>query len=253
MPALQPRAALSFLVAAASALPTISRLVNSVSTGFDRGRLADSRLAKPLLRGVSHHVAFYVALVATALLVASAPSTRAALACVVYGASLSTLFGVSALYHRPDWSPARRQLMRRLDHSAIFLLIAGTYTPLFWLLDPSPSHRPLWMVWIGAALGVAKSLVWPHAPKALTALLCVVLGWVVVGDVVRLAPAMGAVTVGLLVAGGVVYTVGALVYARKRPDPVPTVFGYHEVFHALVIVASICTFVHVVRVVERAG
>lgn len=211
-------------------------------------------LKKPKLRGVSHHVAFYVALIATAALVALAPSGRASVAGAIYGATLVTLFGVSALYHRRNWSPPARQLMRRLDHSAIFLLIAGTYTPLFWLLDgESAHHRPLYIVWIGAAVGIVKSLLWPNAPKAVTAALCLFLGWAVVGDVARLGPAMGAVTVSLLVIGGIIYSAGAVVYARKRPDPVPLVFGYHEIFHALVIAAAICHFAHVARVVHSGG
>lgn len=209
---------------------------------------------KPTLRGVSHQVAFFVSLVAGAALVATAPDTRAAAACAIYGFSLSALFGISALYHRPNWSPEKRHMMRRLDHSAIFLLIAGTYTPLFWLLDTESSHhRPLWLIWIGAAIGIGKSLVWPHAPKVLTAALCLLLGWAVMGDVARLGPAMGPATLALLVGGGVIYSIGALVYARKRPDPVPHIFGYHEIFHALVIVASICHFVCVVRIVRMAG
>ena len=209
-----------------------------------------SKPPKPTLRGVSHQIAFYAAVVATAALVWHAPNAHAAVACGVYGASLIALFGISALYHRPHWSPEKRQIMRRLDHSAIFLLIAGTYTPLFALLDdPSLHYRPLWIVWIGAALGVGKSMLWPHAPKWITAALCALLGWAAVGDVVRLAPVMGPVSTWLLVAGGLVYSAGAVVYARKRPDPIPRIFGYHEVFHALVIVASICTFVSVVRVV----
>jgi hemolysin III len=208
---------------------------------------------KPTLRGVSHQVAFFVAIVATAALVFHAPSPRAAVACGVYGASLIALFGISALYHRPHWSPEKRQIMRRLDHSGIFLLIAGTYTPLFSLLDdPSLHYRPLWIMWIGAVIGVGKSMLWPHAPKWITAALCVLLGWAAVGDVIRLAPVMGPVSTWLLVAGGLIYSAGAVVYARKRPDPIPRVFGYHEVFHALVILASVCTFVSVVRIVDTA-
>lgn len=213
-----------------------------------------SKPPKPVLRGVSHQIAFYAAIVATTALVWRAPSARAAVACGIYGATLTALFGVSALYHRPHWSPEKRQIMRRLDHSAIFLLIAGTYTPLFSLLDdPSLHHRPLWIVWIGAALGIGKSMLWPHAPKVITAALCLLLGWAVVGDVARLAPVMGSVSTWLLVVGGVIYSVGAVVYARRRPDPIPRVFGYHEVFHALVIVASVCHFVHVVRIVNVVG
>lgn len=209
---------------------------------------------KPRLRGVSHQIAFFVSMVSGAWLVLTAPNARAAAACGIYAATLTALFGISALYHRPHWTPGKRQLMRRLDHSAIFLLIAGTYTPPFWLLDPPDSnHRPLWIVWIGAALGIFKSLLWPHAPKVFTAALCLLLGWAVVGDVVRLAPAMGTASIVLLVTGGLIYSMGAVVYARKRPDPVPAVFGYHEIFHALVIIASICHFVCVVLIVRRAG
>jgi hemolysin III len=210
-----------------------------------------SERPKPLLRGVSHQVAFYVALCATAVLLAFAPSTRAMIAVAIYGASLLTLYGVSALYHRRNWTPAGRQRMRRLDHAAIFVLIAGSYTPVFMLLDDGAA--PLWIVWIGAVIGVLKSILWPGAPKVLLAALCVALGWAVVGHVSRLAPVMGAVTVWLLVASGAIYTIGAVIYALRRPDPLPTVFGYHEVFHALVIVASVCHFVHVVRVLAIAG
>lgn len=207
---------------------------------------------KPKLRGVSHQIACFVAIAATLLLVRSAGSPRAAAAAAIYGASLSTLLGISALYHRKHWAPAPRMIMRRVDHSAIFLLIAGTYTPAFWLLDPIPGHRPLWIVWIGAALGIGKSMLWPKAPKAVTAALYVILGWVVVGDVVRLESVMGAPAVWLLVIGGVVYSLGALVYARRKPDPMPLVFGYHEIFHALVLVASAVHFAHVVLVLGVA-
>lgn len=141
--------------------------------------------------------------------------------------------------------------MRRLDHSAIFILIAGGYTPLFALVPSTAGgHGALVAIWIGSLIGVSKSLLWPSAPKWMTALFCVALGWMVVGQVVDRARVVGSLSVGLLVASGIVYSLGALVYALKRPDPFPRVFGYHEVFHALVILASICLFAHVVTVLR---
>ncbi len=208
---------------------------------------------KPLLRGVSHQAAFFFALVAAAALVLRATSVEAAIAAWVFGGSLSLLFGTSALYHRVTWTPARRLRMQRLDHSAIFVLIAGGYTPIF-LLVPSRAggHGALWVVWFGAALGVLKSLAWPSAPKWVMAVLCVVLGWTVAGQVIDRAPIVGSLAVAMLVVSGVIYSIGAAVYAVRRPDPFPKVFGYHEVFHALVIVASACLFAHVVLVMRAA-
>lgn len=213
---------------------------------------------KPLLRGVSHQIAFFVALAATALLVRSTSTRDAALAAAVFGAALVTLFGISALYHRVDWSPAARRRMRRADHAAIFVLIAGGYTPLFALVPSSTTHghAALLVIWVGAVVGVLKSLVWPHAPKWLTALLCVGLGWAVVGPVVDRAAIIGVLPVAMLVVSGTTYSLGALVYALKRPDPVPRIFGYHEVFHLIVIAASVCLFTHValvLRAVSGAG
>lgn len=204
---------------------------------------------KPLLRGVSHQLAFFVAAVATALLVARARPGSPSRAALVFGASLVALFGTSALYHRRNWTTEARMLMRRLDHAAIFVLIAGGYTPLFALVPSTAGgHGALAAIWIGAGLGVAKSLAWPRAPKWVTALLCVGLGWMVVGQVVDRAAIVGPACIWLLVAAGGIYSLGAVVYATKRPDPLPRVFGYHEVFHALVIVASVCLFAHVVGV-----
>jgi hemolysin III len=205
---------------------------------------------KPLLRGVSHRVAFFAALVAAGALVLRARSLRVEVAALVFGASLALLFGTSAVYHGVNWDPAGRQRMRRLDHAAIFV-IAGGYTPLFALVPSSAGgHLALWVIWVGAALGVVKSLLWAHAPKWLTALFCVALGWTVVGDVVERASAVGWLAVGMLIACGVVYSLGALVYALRRPDPFPKIFGYHEVFHAIVIIASGCLFAHVVLVMR---
>jgi hemolysin III len=208
--------------------------------------------AKPLLRGVSHQVAFFVAIFATAFLYARAAAGGPKTATLAFGACLVFLFGTSALYHRVDWTPEARQRMRRLDHAAIFVLIAGGYTPLFSLVaKPGGGHGALTFIWLGASLGIAKSLAWPHAPKWITALLCVVLGWTVIFEVAARASIVGALATWMLVASGVVYSLGAIVYATKRPDPFPRTFGYHEVFHAIVIGASACLFTHVALVVLR--
>jgi hemolysin III len=167
----------------------------------------------------------------------------------VYGASLVTLFVVSAAYHRPTWAPRARSWMRRLDHSAIFLLIAGTYTPLCLLLPPSTGLRLLAGVWAAAALGIVQSIVWVHAPKALVAAVYVALGWAALPVLPAMRAVLGTEAIALLAAGGAAYTIGAVVYAVRRPDPFPRVFGYHEVFHALVIVAAICHFAVVARAV----
>jgi hemolysin III len=219
----------------------------------DGGMGAEAQTApvKPLLRGVSHQVSFFVAIVATAVLVVRAGTSPASTAALVFGATLVLLFGTSACYHRISWTPAARQRMRRLDHAAIFMLIAGGYTPLFALVpSPSGGHGALAAIWIGAGVGVVKSLAWPHAPKWLTALLCVAIGWMVIFQVMGRTPTVGTTCIGLLVASGVTYSVGALVYASKRPDPWPRVFGYHEIFHLLVVVASGFLFAHVSLVIR---
>ena len=207
---------------------------------------------KPLMRGVLHQIAFFVAFIATAVLVATARSTRGAACAMAFGASLVVLFGVSSLYHRLSWGDAARQRMRRLDHSAIFILIAGGYTPLFALVPSSKGdHLALLMVWLGAALGVTKSMAWPRAPKWITALLCVAVGWMVIGQVFDRSAIVGPTTNWILAASGTTYSFGALVYATKRPNPWPRVFGYHEVFHALTIVASVLLVTHVALVLRH--
>jgi hemolysin III len=209
---------------------------------------------KPLLRGVSHQVSFFVALAGIALLVRGAETGAGRTAALVFGATLVLLFGTSACYHRIDWTPAARQRMRRMDHAAIFMLIAGGYTPLFMLVaSPSGGHGALAAIWIAAGVGVVKSLAWAHAPKWLTALLCVAIGWMVIFQVMGRTPVVGTTCIGLLVASGVTYSVGAVVYALKRPDPFPRVFGYHEIFHLLVVLASVFLFAHVALVIRAVG
>lgn len=195
---------------------------------------------KPRLRGVSHQWAFFVSLGTGCALVLAAPSGRATLATAIYAVSVAGLFGASALYHRIDWSTAAaRRWMRRLDHSMIFLLIAGTYTPFAVLALSGPLATAILIVVWGAALGgIVLKLLWIDAPKWLIALIYVGIGWVALAAFPQILEKLGVTATAMVAAGGVLYTLGALVYARKRPDPAPTVFGYHEIFHALVILAA---------------
>jgi hemolysin III len=206
----------------------------------------DLAAPKPLLRGVSHQIAFFVALAGCGALSFLAQGHRAALAAGIYGASLATLFGVSALYHRRHWEPAQRQWMRRLDHSAIFLLIAGTFTP-FCLKLQSGRAAALALVWGGCGLGILQSLFWVRAPKPLVAAAAVALSWGMTPILMRSAGPQG---LALLIAGGVLYSFGAAAYALKRPDPAPAVFGYHEIFHAFVIAGSACHFAAVLPIIR---
>src|SRR5512137_233599 len=199
---------------------------------------AASPRTKPLLRGVSHEIAAGVALAGLVALVLLAPGPRARLGALVYGSSLVALFSVSALYHRPTWSPRARLWMRRLDHSAIFLLIAGTFTPICLLIGDGRARTLLAVVWAGAGLGVLRALLWPEAPRLVSTALYLLLGWAAVPLVPAMHLALGAVPLLLLAAGGMLYSVGAVIYATRRPDPFPRVFGYHEIFHALVVAAA---------------
>ncbi len=201
-------------------------------------------LERPRLRGVFHQYAFFVALVAGAALVVLADSVREQLAMWVYATALAAMFGVSALYHRVTWrSPNVRKWMRRLDHSAILLLIAGTYTPFALLaFDGVLATAVLIAVWSGAAAGLVLNLLWIDAPTWVTAVVYIALGWVGAIAVPELV-SFGVAPAALVFLGGALYTVGAVAYALKRPNPIPNVFGYHEIFHLLVIGAAISHFV----------
>lgn len=196
--------------------------------------------SKPRLRGVTHQWAFFISLLLGLALVITAPSGLATTAAAVYAGCVAILFGSSALYHRVTWrSAAARRWMRRLDHSAIFLLIAGSYTPFAVLvIDGALGDVILVIIWSGAALGIFLKLVWIDAPKWLVTITYVALGWVVVVAGPDLARELGVTALSMVALGGLLYTAGALVYALQRPDPVPAVFGYHEVFHVLVILAA---------------
>jgi hemolysin III len=200
-------------------------------------------LRRPRLRGVFHLWAFVVFSTLGAVLVATAPGARERLAGAVFGVALALTFGVSALYHRVMWRPATRRMIRRLDHAAIYLLIAGTYTPYGLLvLSGAWQFSVLGIVWIGAALAIAQRLVWVDAPKWVAAFSGITLGWVGVVAFPQIVSETGSAGTALVVAGGLLYTLGAIVYVLQRPDPVPAVFGYHEVFHALTIGAAACHF-----------
>ncbi len=198
---------------------------------------------KPRLRGVLHQYSFFVSLVLGAVLVIVAPDGKARLAAGIYAFGLSALLGTSALYHRVTWRPRARAWMRRLDHSMIFVLIAATYTPFSLLvLHGALSSAILIVVWAGAFGGIVLNLVWVSAPKWLTATVYVALGWVAVAAMPALARELGAVGVGLIMFGGLLYTAGAVIYALGRPNPAPATFGYHEIFHVLVVAAAAAHF-----------
>ena len=211
--------------------------------------------SKPRLRGVSHEWAFFVSLVAGGILVLAAPSPKATAAVAIYAASLSALLGVSALYHRIDWRrPEIRRWMRRLDHSMIFLLIAGTVTPFAVLvLHGTLANALLVAVWAGAAAGIVVELVWVEAPKWVTALVYVAVGWIGALGFPGIVGNAGLGAGALIAVGGALYTAGAVIYARQRPDPNPAVFGYHEIFHLLVIAAAAAHFAAVAIYALPAG
>jgi hemolysin III len=209
---------------------------------------------RPRFRGVTHKYAFYASLITGAVLLLVAPTRKAGAAAAIYAASVSALFGTSALYHRITWKPSARRWMRRLDHSMIFVLIAGTYTPFALLvLHGTLAHVVLAVVWGGALLGIVLKLVWIDAPKWLIAAVYLALGWVGVVTIPQVASRAGAGAVSLLVVGGLLYTVGAVIYALRRPDPSPKVFGYHEIFHLLVIAAAATHYAAVVAYALPAG
>jgi len=198
----------------------------------------------PRLRGVTHLYAFYCATVAAALLVVLAPGGVARGASAVYGLGLCALFGGSALYHRWRWNPRWRPVLQRIDHSTIFVFIAASYTPVCLLvLSGTVRWVVLVTVWTGALAGVALSVAWITAPRVLASACYVALGWVAVIAFPQLSAALPLVPLLLIGGGGVLYTVGAVVFAFQRPNPWPRVFGFHEIFHAFVVLAATAHFV----------
>lgn len=196
---------------------------------------------KPKLRGWIHFIAAPLSLAASIVLLILAPTTATKWASAVYMASSLILFGVSALYHLFYWNPRAELWLRRMDHANIFLLIAGTYTPIsVALFDRQQATVLLCIIWIGAALGILISLFWPTAPRWLSTLIYVVLGWTAVWYLPSMWRSGGPAVVWLILIGGILYTIGAVAYATKRPNPWPRWFGFHEVFHAFTVAAWAC-------------
>jgi hemolysin III len=209
---------------------------------------------RPRLRGVLHEVAFFVALGMGSVVVAAAEGGTRTLAAAIFTGSVALMLGASSLYHRVTWSPRVRPWMRRIDHVGIYVLIAGTYTPVGLLtMHGTMRNVVLAIVWTGAAAAILLKLVWVGAPKWLSAVLGISLGWVGVLAMPQVLERAGVAAFALLVAGGLAYTFGGVVYALRRPNPVPAVFGYHEVFHALTLVAVACQYVAIAFWVLRIG
>ncbi|MDQ1475782.1 MAG: hemolysin [Actinomycetota bacterium] len=208
---------------------------------------------KPRWRGVSHEIAAFVFPVLGAVLVFVAHTTAARWAAVVYTLGVTAMYSASAVYHRGHWTHSTQRRLRRLDHSMILVGIAATYTPVAVIgLDARSARILLGVVWPLAVVGIVIQMLWLHAPRWLVAGLYVVIGWTAVAFVPVLWRQLGVLTFALILAGGAVYSVGARVYAARRPDPNPVVFGFHEVFHALVIAAGIIFYLAILRVVVTA-
>lgn len=210
------------------------------------------RTVKPTLRGWQHAAMFPIAVVAGAVLVATAPTTAGRISSAIFATSAVLLFGVSALLHRGTWTPKVERLLRRLDHANIYLIIAGTYTPFAVLALPQEEGKVLLaIVWTGALIGVALRVFWVGTPRWLSTTLYVLVGWIVVFFIPGLVEGAGAGVVVLVALGGILYTVGAIVYATKWPDPSQRRYGFHEVFHSLTIAAFTAHYIAVWIVVHQ--
>ena len=209
---------------------------------------------KPKLRGWIHAGTFPLALSAGVVLVALAPSGKARLGAVIFAITAALLFGTSAVYHRGTWSWPVQRLLKRLDHANIFLIIAGTYTPFALLLLPPPQSRSLLLIaWVGAVGGVLFRVFWVGAPRWLYTPVYVALGWVSVFYIKPLYQTGGLAIVILIAVGGLLYTLGAVVYGTKRPNPSPRWFGFHEIFHVCTVAAFAVHYIAVSMAVYGAG
>lgn len=217
-------------------------------TDFD----SEPTKVKPRFRGVSHQIAFFVAMAGSLALFLVSAGTRLGLGAGIYGVTLMTLFGISALYHRPMWGARGRAIMKRLDHASIFVFIAGCYTPIALLALPSEQARSLlWFAWGFAGAGALHSIFLVHIFRKFNALLFVIMGCSMVPFSGELLAGMGPGCMALLVGGGAIYILGAVVYARRWPNPRPTIFGYHEVFHLMVIAGVVLHYAAVMTMLVR--
>lgn len=198
---------------------------------------------KPKLRGVVHQYSFFVSLLLGPLMVWKA-TDELVFATIIYSISLSLLLATSAIYHRVNWSEQRRLWMRRLDHTMIFVLIAGTYTPLVYTkVNPEMSQLVLNVVWWSVGLGALLKLGWPTAPKWLSALIYTALGWFALVPLPEIYTHWGWDCVGWLISGGIFYSLGVVAYVFKRPNLIEGTFGYHELFHSFVVLAALCHYI----------
>jgi len=199
---------------------------------------------KPRLRGWLHAGMFPAVLISGIFLIALADSTRGRMACAVFTLTACMLFGVSGLYHRGDWGPRANAVLRRLDHANIFLIIAGTYTPLTILLLPDGTQQTLlWAIWAAAVAGITFRVFWVGAPRWLYTPCYIAMGWAAVFFLPDFLHTGGVAVLVLVIVGGLLYSAGGVIYALKRPDPSPRYFGFHEVFHSLTLAAFIAHYV----------
>lgn len=213
----------------------------------------DTTPPKPFFRGHSHQAMFFVSLGALIMLLARTNTGLELMAILVYAFGVLSMFGISALYHRVNWSVEKKALFRKFDHSAIYLMIAGTFTPVA-ILGLSDQSMPVLLgtIWVVAILGIVKSFWFADSPKILNVILYLGAGVVVFPYLGELFDGIGLVPIVLLAAGGAVYAIGAVIYGAKRPDPSPLYFGYHEIFHVFVVVAAILHFMMVYLILEQA-
>ena len=205
---------------------------------------------KPRFRGIPHTIGAFLAVPAAIVCVASASGKVASQAALVYCLSLIFLLGTSAIYHTPQWTPKIRMWLRRVDHLAIFVLIAGSYTPMCLLALPEEQgHKMLIVAWSMAAVGGFLALFWPTVPRWVNVGLAIAMGWMLVPFGPSIVSKMGWLSMILLLVGGLLYSIGGITYARRSPNPAPKIFGYHEIFHCLVLAAVCCHYVAIWRMV----